>query len=122
MELGEEIDGLSCYNMRRVIAQLQELKDLITNENDREKDASERQRDILAFLAASTRVLIEGRDDGFINNVRGLQHMGFLSQEEAELALRIGSKPDPVNDFEGLIGLAKIFAKKLPLYKENLTC
>jgi hypothetical protein len=113
---------LNCYNIRQVVTKAIELKEMLRGGKCEGAGAADIDGEILKRLAASTKVLIEGRDEGFINNIRRLQNMKFLNLEEAEIAISIYSKPDPVIDFDGLIKLIKVLTRRLPLFKENLTC
>ena len=132
MATDDDLENLNCYSMGQVVTMLHDLRNLIGGRLDSYPrvalnagarcNASVKEKEILVYLAASTRGLIEGRDEGFVNNIRGLQHLRFLSPDEAELAIGMGAKPDPIKDFDDLIRLARAFAGRLPLYKDNLTC
>jgi hypothetical protein len=112
---------LNSYGLRHVSKGVMELETLVRGGSTKERQEEE-QREILRYLAASTNFLVQGRDEGFRNNIRGLQLMGFLGEDEAELALRIYDHPDPPNDLMLLATLLGTFTDRLPQFKENLKC
>ena len=81
-----------------------------------------KQREVLEYLVASTRRLIEGRDEGYINNVRRLAEIKYLTPDEVKIAIDICLHPVPLGGFESLIELARIIACSLPNFKENCSC
>jgi len=111
---------LNCYNLRQVSAAVGELEEI--TRKGAAVQACEKEKEILAYLVVSSKVLIEGRDEGFVNNVRGLELLKFLSGDEAEHILRLYKNPDPLADLDGLMSILGIFADRLPQFKENLKC
>ena len=105
--LGQAIDG---------IAELKECRHKGLNET------VAKQKEVLEYLVAATRRLIEGRDEGYVNNVRRLEEIRFLTPDEANRAIGMHLRPYPLGDFESLITLAKVFACNLPYFKENCSC
>lgn len=120
--MGLDLMGkLNSYGLMQVSRGIGELERMIQR-GDARPSQRQKQHEILRYLAASTNVLVQGRDDGFVNNIRGLQHIRFLGMEEGELALSIYDDPDPPNDLQALANLLRVFAERLPQYKENLKC
>ena len=107
------------YSMRQVAKGLIELEGLIAEGS---REALKKQRDVLNHLVGTTRRLIEGRDEGYINNVRMLQMLKFLNDEEALTALKLYSQPQPERDFNEVVALAQLFAERMPKFKEDVCC
>ena len=114
--------SLNSYSMRHTVTAIRELGKMIKEGEKVETAGKEKEKEILEYLAASAKILIEGMDEGFVNNIRGLQQMRFLDEKEAELAIGMHDGPDPAVDFDGLIKLVGVFSTRLPMFKENLTC
>lgn len=107
------------YSMRNVAKSLVELEEALKRDS---KVAPEGEREFLTRLVSETRLLIEGRDEGYLNNIRMLQLMKFLSDLETSTSLMMYDCPDPVRDFSKLVELATTFAERIPKFKEDICC
>jgi hypothetical protein len=118
--MDERIIGtFSLHSIRNVTKSFIELEEALKKDGD---VAPERQRETITQLAMGTRLLIEGRNEGYLNNIRMLQLMKFLNDQGVSAALRMYDRPDPERDFGELVKLAKTFAERLPKFKEDVCC
>jgi len=116
-------NALESYNLLPAVECILELERTILQGSNM---MQEMERELLRKLIGGVRWLIDGRNEGYRNDVRHLQEIKFFGAAEADDALRLydTKEParDPAKDLQSLSGLAKVAADQIPKFKENRCC